>query len=285
MGVFDWFTKYSVSCDWACHRARGSRGGEDRRHPAGSPVLAPYDAVVTYGMYDDGASYVQFKYTNGYAHQAIHVQETTWRVPHGARVAAGTLCAASDGRKDTFGAGTSTGQHVHFQGHRPDGTRIPWTDVPAPTSQLAGVTHSPTITIEEAMSTSKEFLVRFEPRPGEVYIHAVGARFANGFTYLTSETDAMARADYWKMSDGSHLLEGLPVFDCHDNQRAFDLIKELHFSPPTTLDMSKVDVSEEDIAGRVVVALTPTLLAQQITAAGIAAEVSDELAKRLAGNA
>lgn len=132
MANFTWFTKYSVSCDWDCHKKRGSTGGEDRIHPAGSPVLAPYDCVVTYGKYSDGASYVQFKYDNGYAHRALHIQ-SGGRVANGTRVSEGTRVAYSDGRRGTFGAGTSTGQHVHFHGVTSDGnSRMKWQDVPAP---------------------------------------------------------------------------------------------------------------------------------------------------------
>lgn len=229
---FEWFTKYSVSCDWACHRARGSRGGEDRRHPAGSPVLAPYDATVTYGMYDDGASYVQFKYTNGYAHQAIHVQETTWRVPHGARVAAGTLCAASDGRKDTFGAGTSTGQHIHFQGHQPDGTRIPWADVPAPTIKLAGITHRPladTAATLAAASTLEETTLEFiiSHQSDDPTRNGLWLRRPSGIVQLTPEMHKFGTDDYWALSDGHKLLD-VPVLDTRGNERAFDLIKEMY---------------------------------------------------------
>lgn len=138
MASFGWFTKYGVSCDWACHRARGSLGGEDRAHPLGQPVLAPYDGVVTYGYYNDGASYVQIKYDNGYAHQAIHVQAGS-RLAQGTRVSEGTRVAITGGARGMDGAGTSTGPHCHFQGHTPNGTRIPWTDVPAPASAaLAG---------------------------------------------------------------------------------------------------------------------------------------------------
>ena len=138
MASFDWFTRFSVSCDWPCHRARGSLGGEDRRHPLGSAVLAPYDGTVTYGLYGDGSSYVQIKYSNGYAHQAIHVQQGS-RVANGSRVAEGTRVAISGGQPGTYGAGLSSGPHVHFQGMDPQGRRIPWQDVPAPYSgQPAG---------------------------------------------------------------------------------------------------------------------------------------------------
>lgn len=130
MATFAWFTSRGVSCDWDCHRARGSLGGEDRTHPAGSPVLAPYDCTVTYGMYNDGASYVQFKYANGYAHRAIHIQRGG-RVREG-QAREGVRCALSDGRIGTYGAGTSTGAHIHFHGVDPRGNRIPWEDVPPP---------------------------------------------------------------------------------------------------------------------------------------------------------
>lgn len=155
MGIFDWFTSGRLTCDWNCHRARGSRGGEDRYHRPGSPILAPYDAVVTYGMYSDGASYVQFKYSNGYAHRAIHNQQEG-RVPNGSHVSAGTLCALSDGRIGTFGAGTSSGSHIHFQGHAPDGTRIPWQDVPPPVS-LSGGSSRP-ITQPETKTEEETFM-------------------------------------------------------------------------------------------------------------------------------
>lgn len=137
MGTFGWFTSRSVSCDWDCHRARGSNGGEDRRHQHGSPVLAPWDSTVTYGFYNDGASYVRFGYANGYAHRAIHVK-ATGRVPHGSRVLEGARCALSDGRLGSFGAGTSTGEHIHFHGEHPGGYRIPWDQVPAPYQTAGG---------------------------------------------------------------------------------------------------------------------------------------------------
>ena len=137
MGTFGWFTSRTVSCDWNCHRARGSNGGEDRRHPAGSPVLAPWDSTVTYGFYNDGASYVRFGYANGYAHRAVHVK-ATGRVPQGSRVPEGTQCALSDGRPGSFGAGTSTGAHIHFHGEHPDGHRIPWDQVPPPYHTAGG---------------------------------------------------------------------------------------------------------------------------------------------------
>lgn len=131
MTNLNWFTDVPVSCDWECHRARGSLGGEDRVHPAGSMVLAPYDCTITYGMYGDGASYVQCLYDNGYAHRAIHIQKDG-RVAQNSKVAEGTVIAYSDGRRGTYGAGTSTGPHIHFQGHDPLGNRIPWQDVPLP---------------------------------------------------------------------------------------------------------------------------------------------------------
>lgn len=153
MTNFDWFTSRSVSCDWDCHRARGSNGGEDRRHPEGSPIIAPWDATVTYGFYNDGASYVRFGYSNGYAHRAVHVK-ATGRVPQGSQAAEGTRCALSDGRPGSFGAGTSTGQHIHFHGEHPDGYRIPWDQVPAP-YQTAGENSRPINTEGFLMSLSE----------------------------------------------------------------------------------------------------------------------------------
>lgn len=147
MDIFDWFTRGRLTCDWQCHRDRGSRGGEDRYHPAGSPVLTPYEAEVTYGMYNDGASYVQTLYGNGYGHRAIHVQ-LEGRVAHGSVQRAGTRVALSDGRRGTFGAGTSTGQHIHYHGVDPRGNRIPWDQVPPPPS----LAHQ-----EEDMPTPEEF--------------------------------------------------------------------------------------------------------------------------------
>lgn len=136
MDPFDWFLSGPLTCDWACHRARGSRGGEDRRHRAGTAVLTPWDAVVTYGMYDDGASFVQFRYAHGWAHQLIHVQRDG-RVPAGSQQPARALVALSDGRPGTFGAGKSSGAHMHLQGHDRSGSRIPWQDVPPPPGAAA----------------------------------------------------------------------------------------------------------------------------------------------------
>lgn len=142
-GIFDWFTSGRVTCDQACHLARKSKGGEDRWHPVGSAILAPYDARVTFGMYNDGASSVRTTYTNGFAHEAIHYGKSTEKVPHGVHVAAGTLLATSDGRKGVWGAGGSDGEHIHFHGIDPRGNRIRWQDVPPPAGALAGITAIP----------------------------------------------------------------------------------------------------------------------------------------------
>lgn len=147
MSEFDWFLSGPLTCDWDCHRARGSRGGEDRRHSAGSPVLLPWDASVSYGMYDDGASFVQFTYAHGWAHQLIHVQRDG-RVPAGSHHPAGARVALSDGRPGTFGAGKSTGAHMHFQGHDQRGRRIPWQDVPPPPG-VAALTAKPFVPPQE----------------------------------------------------------------------------------------------------------------------------------------
>jgi len=151
MDPFEWFTSGRLTCDQACHLARGSLGGEDRYHLAGSPVLVPWDAVVTYGMYNDGASFVQFKYPHGWAHQLIHVQGDG-RVPQWSEQAAGTRVALSDGRPGTFGAGTSDGAHMHFQGHDQAGRRIPWRDVPPPPG-AASLTAKPLIVPDQEDQT------------------------------------------------------------------------------------------------------------------------------------
>ncbi|QPE05319.1 peptidoglycan DD-metalloendopeptidase family protein [Microbacterium schleiferi] len=242
MGVFDWFTKYEVTCDWDCHRARGSRGGEDRRHPVGSPVLAPYDATVTYGMYDDGASYVQFKYTNGYAHQAIHVQKDG-RVPNGSRVAAGTSCAITDGRRGTFGAGTSTGQHCHFQGHAPDGTRIPWQDVPAPTAHLASISFRPFTIPEEIDMTSARIISYASPTHRNGIVLAAPG-FWNPFT-----------GEEWAYFSATNLAEDIPIH-VPINDRAYDLVKSIY--SPQGVDV-KVVADSDAIAQATVQALIDRL--------------------------
>lgn len=163
MSDFDWFTNHRVTCDWDCHRARGSNGGEDRAHPAGSPVRAPYDATVSYGLYSDGASYVQFLYGNGYGHRAVHVQRQG-RVSPG-RVREGTQSALSDGRRGTYGAGTSTGAHIHFHGFNPQGSRIPWEDVPAPYS-VTSVNPKPLSPEELESKMSGNFAIKIKARDG-----------------------------------------------------------------------------------------------------------------------
>lgn len=240
MGVFEWFTSGPVTCDWDCHRKRGSRGGEDRYHRPGSPAVAPYDAVVTYGMYDDGASYVQFKYSNGYAHQAIHVQKEG-RLPQGSRVAAGTVCALSDGRRGTFGAGTSTGAHVHFQGHKPDGTRIPWRDVPAPSVHLAGITFRPFTIPEEIDMTAARIISYAAPNHRNGIVLAAPG-FWNPFT-----------AEEWAYFSATNLAEDIPIH-VPINDRAYDLIKSIYGAAEV-----KVVADHEAIAQATVQALIDRL--------------------------
>jgi hypothetical protein len=171
-------------------------------------------------MYNDGASYVQFKYTNGYAHRAIHVQETTWRVPQDTKVAAGSLCAASDGRRGTFGAGTSTGAHVHFQGHRPDGTRIPWQDVPDPNVQLAGST--PRIISEPSLEEEDMLALRiaYGDRTHHVALGIGTFRHIAG-TDPDKIKNVLRVQDDWQDIGLSELGQFLRTFGC--DERIWDL--------------------------------------------------------------
>lgn len=212
MATFDWFTKYGVSCDWACHRVRGSLGGEDRAHPVGQPVLAPYDGVVTYGYYNDGASYVQIKYDNGYAHQAIHVQKGS-RLPNGTRVAEGTRVAISGGAKGMDGAGTSTGAHVHFQGHDRSGRRIPWQDVPAP-YQRNGVAAS----VGRPVTTQAPQIRKAEDMAREYYRHGDTGQIAvvtGGEMITLGEADARKLLDIDRINRerNPYVYPAVPNFD------------------------------------------------------------------------
>jgi hypothetical protein len=190
-------------------------------------------------MYNDGASYVQFKYTNGYAHRAIHVQEGS-RVPDGSRVAARTSCAASDGRRGTFGAGTSTGAHVHFQGHRPDGTRIPWQDVPAPTVRLAGITVRPFTIPEEIDMTSARIISYASSGPRNGIVLAAPGHW-HKFT-----------GEEWAYFSATNLADGIPIH-VPINDRAYDLVRVIYQPQgqnPVTVDGDAIakDVVEEFIA-------------------------------------
>ncbi|MEF2255612.1 hypothetical protein [Microbacterium schleiferi] len=230
-------------------------------------MLSPWDSTVTYGFYNDGASYVRFGYSNGYAHRAVHVK-ATGRVPQGSQATEGTRCALSDGRTGSFGAGTSTGEHIHFHGEHPDGHRIPWDQVPAP-YQTAGGGARPIETEGLLMALS-------EIQQRQMYEALVVGGQSSGAYYTPEAIINVIRGEIAPaiaaIAAGGIMYPGAGY---------------LAFPALANAIREDDDVDEAEIAGRLAPVLAP-LIAQNVTTlsddvlARIADASADEIARRLA---
>lgn len=120
MSAPEWLDKWVITGTWQQHRARGSAGGIDYGAPRGTPIYAPSDGDVDYRRLGDGSSVARVRRPDGTATEFLH------GVPHGeARpVRAGDLIATSDGRRGVWGAGPSTGPHIHVHDVDDDGQRV-----------------------------------------------------------------------------------------------------------------------------------------------------------------
>lgn len=132
-----WHTgKPLLTADHAAHLRRGSAGGEDWAVPQGSSLFAPIAGKYRLWVAGDGSSVVSGIPTDkrlaGLTVRALHVRSapglSVGGMAHGR--GEGVLTAYSGGARGTWGAGPSTGPHVHEDAYL-HGVRIPMTQAVA----------------------------------------------------------------------------------------------------------------------------------------------------------
>lgn len=143
-GIPSWLARWRVTGTWDAHRARGSLGGVDFGAPVGTPIYAPTAGRVDYRVLSDGSSVARVRRPDGSATEFLHGR------PSGSAraIAAGALIATSDGRRGVWGAGASTGPHIHVHDVTARGVRVyPFSTIS--TSPAGGGNSSPIDTTKE----------------------------------------------------------------------------------------------------------------------------------------
>jgi murein DD-endopeptidase len=122
-----------LTCGHQCHLNRGSQGGEDWAVPTGTRLFAPIAGVYRLWVASDGSSVISGIPTDkrlaGLVVRALHVQSgigLTAGGPGKTFVEGGTV-GFSGGARGAWGAGPSTGPHVHEDAIL-NGKRIPMTE-------------------------------------------------------------------------------------------------------------------------------------------------------------
>ena len=95
----------------------GSHPGIDIAPPYGTPIVAAHSGVVTFVDWDDGyGMHVEVKQLDGFVTTYSHMSAWTVKV--------GQLVAAGQQLGNVGSTGYSTGPHLHFEVHVPDGARM-----------------------------------------------------------------------------------------------------------------------------------------------------------------
>jgi murein DD-endopeptidase len=108
-----------LTCGHQCHLNRGSQGGEDWGMLAGTPLYAPVSGTYRLWMAGDGSSVISGLPSDpelaGLTVRALHAKSSPLLTVGGASkfVNEGALVGYSGGAKGAWGAGPSTGPHVH----------------------------------------------------------------------------------------------------------------------------------------------------------------------------
>lgn len=119
--MYNPFEGRAISCDWDCHKARGSAGGIDYVMPVGTPLPACSDGVLSNNPVGGTGGYIAtIKRPDGSTTQYMHLSKfTTPRV-----VKQNEIIGYSGGAKGAVGAGSSTGPHCHVDDTTPAGVRV-----------------------------------------------------------------------------------------------------------------------------------------------------------------
>lgn len=98
-------------------RGQNLHGGVDFRLPQGGQVLASQSGTVARNALDKfGGAYTDIEHGNGWFTRYLHLSK--FLVKPGQKVKPGQLIALGGGTPGTWGAGKSTGPHLHFEIHK-----------------------------------------------------------------------------------------------------------------------------------------------------------------------
>jgi hypothetical protein len=112
MIVRNFWADWRVSCDWACHIARGSGGGTDYAVGVGTPIYASFDGVLTNRppvQYPNSGNTAILTAPNGLAFYHLHLYRFVAPGPK----KLGDLIGYTGGAYGAVGSGASTGPHLH----------------------------------------------------------------------------------------------------------------------------------------------------------------------------
>src|SRR3990170_819030 len=102
-----------VSCDNACHKARGSAGGTDYAVSVGTAGRAPFAGRAYRGYNSAAGNYLFIANPAGPIAYLMHLSSYVEGDVRGELVAERQLVARSGGAKGAPGSGSSTGPHLH----------------------------------------------------------------------------------------------------------------------------------------------------------------------------
>lgn len=187
--MFNPFTRFAVTCDWTCHRNRGSLGGVDWAMPVGTALPAPSAGVVTFLANNGTAGHTAtVRRADGSRTQYMHLSAFVGK--SGRTVKQGEIIGKSGGAKGAPGAGSSTGPHLHAHDITKLGARVR----PFTTEAMTASPTSPSpIGSTENEEEMKSALIHYTGKDG----HRVWGLFTPGTAYFLA----------WR-SDSSDIASG-----------------------------------------------------------------------------
>ena len=99
---------------------RGGRlhGGVDFGLPQGTPIVASQAGIIISIATDQyGGAYIDIEHSRNWWTRYLHLSK--FLVKRGQKVKTGDVIGLSGGRPSTWGAGDSSGEHLHFEVHNP----------------------------------------------------------------------------------------------------------------------------------------------------------------------
>ena len=107
-----WDGNWPLVCDWACHLARGSAGGDDYAMVVGTPVTASFSGTLR-NVYDTATNLNKAELTADFdpalSFYHLHVSQFVAEGHYNE----GDVIAYSGGAHGAHGSGTATGPHLH----------------------------------------------------------------------------------------------------------------------------------------------------------------------------
>ncbi|MET4703102.1 hypothetical protein [Frigoribacterium sp. UYMn621] len=268
--IHNYWSGWRVSCDWACHRARGSAGGTDYAVGVGTVIQASFDGTLTnyYSPVTNLARAV-LRRADGMAFYHLHLSafsDGTHNTGSPRAVRQGDNIGYTGGRVGAWGAGTATGPHLHANAFDAHGTMC---DVHAFFTGTAGsggtpITPTPTATPPLVL---EDTMIRIQsPARG---IALIGPGY---FRSLTSDEE---------VQNSDQIITSSAI----GNDRQFDLWRSMAVggtSSPTGVPQVAPAVDTDALATAIATKLSANGAGVPLDAATIAAAVDQAVADNFA---